>query len=210
MLNDILNGLNIEATPIQKIYLSVDEKLIEWPSGNRMLLQEIPQRGYKITYSSEGRIIVLNGLTQHNTDFYLTDGYCGYLLSGPSQSNIGHPEVLIPLVKTEKDESQMFEVFHEIGHDNVKQELHTTRNKIDLGENVASYIGREMMGIDSNDKLNEDYINKWEERQAWFYALKKMRELDIKIPGLDGTKKILDRVSGHLKTYLANYSSKYP
>ena len=227
MLDDILKGLNIPDRIIRKYDLSSDEKLIEWPSGNKLLLQEIPQisynRMYKITYSSKGRIIVLNELTQNNTDFYLTQGKHTYLLEGPSQTNHGHPEVLIPLDKIEKDESQILEVFHEIGHDLVKKELNKTKSRIDSGEPDYSYISIRMKkGVLDNDQdnkislysdkespyINESFMKRWEERQAWYYALKLMRELDIQFEGLDKSSKILSRINVHLKTYKAEYSSR--
>ena len=189
MLDDIFNGLIIPDKVIDKYELDTDEKLIRWQSRNCLLLQRILQRGYKITYSIDGRNIVLNELTQSNTDFYLTRGNHRYLLEGPSQTNKGRPEILVPLSKIEQDESQMLEVFHEIGHDRTKRELSETRSRLALEEDVSV-----------------SFMEKWEERQAWAYALRLKRELGLKFNGLDNFGTISARIAGYLKAYGAQYS----
>jgi len=206
MLEDVVMGLNLSEITLARVYLSSD-KVIKWDSGNSLLIEK-PDKGYmvRVTYfRTDGDPVILNDLTSSDTDIYLTKGEQHYLISGGSLLNDGRPEVQLSLPKLEKDEEELLAAFHEIGHDRVE-------NNFKNGSGIPLFAA-EFSSSGQYSRINmspkEKRLQRWNERQAWYHGLKIMRELEVKIPGLESASALISKINGYLSTYGAEHSSSY-
>ena len=204
MLEDVIMGLNMSDVNLTRARPS--DKVIKWDSGNSLVIEKKSDESYKLTYlRTHGDPINFNDLTSPDTDIYLTRGNHSYLIMGVSQLNEGRPEVHLSLPKLEKDEEELLAAFHEIGHDRIE-------NSFRNGSGTPLFAA-EFSSSGQYSRINmspkEKRLQRWNERQAWYHGLKIMRELEVKIPGLESASALISKINGYLSTYGAEHSSSY-